>query len=221
MLIVDGHCDTIQKALDKNINLESETLSFNLKQAQEKVPILQMTAAFVNPSYEYPFQRASNIIQYFEKQIKEYPKNILQVRNKQDILTIQRERKIGLLLTIENGGAIEGNLENINYFYNKGVRIMSITWNEDNLLGSGALTKCDDGLTELGKRYIQSLNQKKMIIDVSHSSERTFWGAMQANEGKIVATHSCCYSLCQDRKSTRLNSSHVEDTWLSRMPSSA
>lgn len=36
MLIVDGHCDTIQKALDKNINLESETLSFNLKQAQEK-----------------------------------------------------------------------------------------------------------------------------------------------------------------------------------------
>lgn len=197
MLIVDGHCDTVQVALDKNVDLENESLSFNLKQAIEKAPILQMTAAFINPSYENSFQRACDIIQHFERQLEKYPKELLRVKSKEDILRVEQEHKIGCLLTIENGRAIEDKLENVDYFYDKGVKVMSITWNEDNLLGCGALTKQDNGLTPLGKEYIQKLNEKKMIVDVSHSSEKTFWDAMRINEGPIVATHSCCYSLCQ------------------------
>lgn len=197
MLIVDGHCDTVQVALDKNVDLENESLSFNLKQAVEKAPILQMTAAFINPSYEKPFQRACDIIQHFERQLEKYPKKLRQVKKKEDILKVEQESKIGCLLTIENGRAIENRLENIEYFYSKGVRVMSITWNEDNLLGCGALTKQDNGLTKLGKEYIQRLNEKKIIVDVSHSSQNTFWDAMKISEEPIVATHSCCYSLCQ------------------------
>lgn len=197
MLIVDGHCDTVQVALDRNVDLEDESLSFNLKQAIERAPILQMTAAFMHPKYENSFQRACDIIDHFEKQLKKYSKEILQVKSKEDIITIEKEKKVGCLLTIENGRAIEDKLENVDYFYDKGVKVMSITWNEDNLLGCGALTKQDNGLTPLGKEYIQKLNEKKMIVDVSHSSEKTFWDAMRINEGPIVATHSCCYSLCQ------------------------
>ncbi|MCI9246772.1 MAG: hypothetical protein HFJ30_06600, partial [Clostridia bacterium] len=66
MLIVDGHCDTVQVALDRKVDLEEESLSFHLKQAIEKAPILQMMAAFINPSYEKSFQRACDIIQHFE-----------------------------------------------------------------------------------------------------------------------------------------------------------
>ncbi len=197
MFLVDGHCDTIQVALDKRIDLDDEKLSFNLKQAREKTPIIQMTAAFVNPSYENSFQKANDIINYFEKQIKKYPEEILQVKTKQDILKVEKEKKIGCLLTIENGRAIENKIENIDYFYDKGVRIMSVTWNEDNLLGCGAQTKQDNGLTELGKQYIQRLNQKKIIIDISHSSEKTFWDTIKISEKPIVATHSCCHTLCQ------------------------
>lgn len=197
MFIVDGHCDTIQVALDRNVDLEEESLSFNLNQAREKTPLLQMTAAFINPSYKKSFQRACNIINHFEEQLKKYPKELLQVKTKEDISKVEQEKKIGCILTIENGRAIEDKLENIEYFYNKGVKLMSITWNEDNLLGCGAQTKQDNGLTEFGKKYIQRLNQKKIIVDVSHSSEKTFWDTMKINERTTVATHSCCYSLCQ------------------------
>lgn len=203
MLIVDGHCDTVQVALDKNVDLENESLSFNLKQAIEKAPILQMTAAFINPSYEKPFQRACDIIQHFERQLEKYPKELLQVKKKEDILRVEQEKKIGCLLTIENGRAVEDNLENVDYFYMKGVKVMSITWNEDNLLGCGALTKQDSGLTQIGKEYVQKLNRKKIVVDVSHSSEKTFWDAMKINEETIVATHSCCYSLCQHPRNLR------------------
>lgn len=197
MFIADGHCDTIQVTLDRKVDLEEESLSFNLKQAMQKVPILQMTAAYISPKYEKSFKRACNIIKHFERQVKKYPEELLQVKTKEDILTVEQEKKIGCLLTIENGRAIEDKLENIEYFYKKGVKVMSITWNEDNLLGCGALTKQDNGLTEFGKQYVQKLNEKKMIVDVSHSSEKTFWDTMKINERPSIATHSCCYSLCQ------------------------
>ena len=73
---------------------------------------------------------------------------------------------------------------------------MSINWNEDNLLGTGALTKNTVGLTELGKEYVKRLEQKNIIIDISHSSEQTFWDTIKNTTGTIVATHSNCYSIC-------------------------
>lgn len=196
MFIVDGHCDTIQVALDKGLDLEDKSLSFNLKEALEEAPLIQMTAAFINPSYKNSFQRACEIIKHFEKQIYKYPKELIQIKVVDDIETVRKNNKIGCILTIENGSAIENNLENIEYFYQKGVKVMSITWNEDNLLGCGAYTKQDNGLTELGKQYIKKLNEKKIIVDVSHSSEKSFWDAIKVSEKPVVATHSCCYSLC-------------------------
>ena len=64
---------------------------------------------------------------------------------------------------------------------------MSINWNEDNLLGTGALTKNTVGLTELGKEYVKRLEQKNIIIDISHSSEQTFWDTIKNTTGTIVA----------------------------------
>lgn len=196
MFIVDGHCDTIQLALDKNLDLSDKSLSFNLAGALDNTPIIQMMAAFVNPSYKNSFKRACDIISYFEKQINKYPQNLIQIRKSEDIEKVKKENKIGCLLTIENGSAIEDSIENINYFYKKGVKVMSVTWNEDNLLGCGAHTKNDNGLTEFGKRYIKELNKKKIIVDVSHSSEKTFWDVIDTSVEPIVATHSCCYTLC-------------------------
>lgn len=195
MFIVDGHCDTIQVALDKNIDLEDESLCFNLNEAIKKAPILQMTAAFVNPSYQNSFKRACDIISYFEKQLNKYPEVLQQIKNKEDIESVRMQNKIGCLLTIENGRAIENNIENVEYFSKKGVKVMSVTWNEDNLLGCGALTKQDNGLTELGKQYIKKLNENRIIVDVSHSSEKTFWDVIKTTQKPVVATHSCCYSL--------------------------
>lgn len=197
MLLVDGHCDTIKTALDKNVNLEDGSLSFNLKEAYNNRPLLQMMAAFVNPIYQNSFQRACDIISYFEKQKERYQDTLMQITSNSELEQfLEHPDKIGCMLTIENGRAIEDNLENIDYFYEKGVRVMSINWNEDNLLGCGAQTTLDNGLTNLGKEYVKKLNQKNIIIDISHSSEKTFWNAMKITEKPLVATHSCVYTLC-------------------------
>lgn len=195
-IIVDGHCDTIKAILDENINLENRTLGFNLIDAWNNRPVIQNVAAFVNPIFKSRFERTRKIIENYNKEIEKYPNKIIKILNSTDIEKVREDNKIGLLLSIENGSAIEDNLENIDYFYNNGVRLMSITWNEDNLLGCGALTNNDTGLTSLGKEYVKKLNEKNIIIDISHASPKTFWDTIKISNKPIVATHSCSFSIC-------------------------
>ena len=77
---------------------------------------------------------------------------------------------------------------------------MSITWNLDNELGCGALTKNDTGLTSLGKKYIEELNRQGILIDVSHASEKTFYDVIEITKEPIIATHSCAYGLCKHKR---------------------
>ena len=191
-ILVDGHCDTIEVAFDKQKNIDDKSLNFNLKDA--KKPMIQMMATFISPEYKNSLKRAKDIINYFYEQYEKFSDEIILVKTKEDIENLKE--KFGILLTIENGRAIENDLKNVDYFYDKGIRVMSINWNEDNLLGCGALTKNDIGLTELGKQYINKLNEKNIIIDISHSSPKTFWDTAKLSEKPIVATHSCCIEIC-------------------------
>lgn len=196
--IVDAHCDTLSRALDDNSDLENVKYCFNLADAKKFIPCIQMMAAFIDPEYVDGnlggFDRAINILEQFKKDKDN--KNIINILEKEDINRVIKEGKIGIILTIENGSAISGNIKNVDKLYNEGIRVMSITWNKDNDLGCGALTKDDLGLTELGKKYIKKLEEKNIIIDVSHSSEKTFWDIADTTKNTIVATHSCAYSIC-------------------------
>lgn len=197
-ILVDGHCDTLSKALDEKNDLENKEYCFNLVDANKKTPCIQMMATYIAPKFVDNgiggFNRAINILEQFKKDKDK--SEIINILNKEDLNKTVDEKKIGILLTIENGSAISGNIENIEKLYEKGIRVMSVTWNEDNDLGCGALTKNDKGLTKLGKEYIKKLEEKKIIIDVSHSSQKTFWDITKCTSASIVATHSCVYSIC-------------------------
>lgn len=73
---------------------------------------------------------------------------------------------------------------------------MSVTWNLDNDLGCGALTKNDEGLTKLGKQYIKELEKNNILVDVSHTSEKSFYDIAMEVTKPIIATHSNTKKLC-------------------------
>ena len=127
------------------------------------------------------------------------------IKNKNDLQKAINSNETNVILSIENGSAISGNLDNIEYFYNKGIRIMSITWNDDNELGCGAKTKNDNGLTELGIQYIKRLNKLGIAVDVSHLSEKSFWDTIKIGEKPVIATHSNVYELCNNSRNLKDN----------------
>lgn len=203
MIIVDGHCDTIEKAYDEKLQINDAQLMFNLKDVKEKLPYIQLLATYISNDYVQKdvnegFMRGKAIIQNWKKQYEQlkgtYP--IVPITKEQHIHQALGEKVLGILLSTENGAIIGNKLEHIDYLYQQGVRVMGITWNHDNLLGCGALTKKDTGLTTFGKECIKRMNEVGIIVDVSHTSKQTFWDTI-ALANNVIATHSCVNALCE------------------------
>lgn len=165
--------------------------------------------SIINKIEEYQSKNNCNIIIKNKNDLLEALKNvetnigdsIKKIENGSDNIETSSETKV--ILSIENGSAISGDLDNVEYFYNKGVRIASITWNDDNELGCGAKTKNDNGLTELGKKYVNKLNDYGILVDVSHLSEKSFWEVVSITNKPIIATHSNVYNLCKNPRNLK------------------
>lgn len=200
-MIVDAHCDTIKECYKRKISIINRKLKFNISDA--KRPMLQMLAIYISPEEaDNGFEIATKVIDKFDEEKEKY--KIVQVYSSKDVEKINKN-DVGILLTTENGSVIQGDLSNIDKLYNRGVRMMSIVWNESNDLASGALEKEDRGLTLLGEKFIKYLDKKNILIDVSHSSERTFWDTVKITNKPIVASHSCIYNLCNHPRNLKDN----------------
>lgn len=101
------------------------------------------------------------------------------------------------LMSIEGMCGIKENEEEaVEWMYQHGIRIASLCWNDENALATGVKGNKDRGLTEKGKNLIRKMDEMHMIIDVSHTNEKTFWDIMECAKGLVIATHSNAYSLC-------------------------
>ena len=109
--------------------------------------------------------------------------------------------KILAIISVEGMcGIIDHVTERIDWLYDHGVRIGSLCWNESNSLAEGWPNNPLKGLTELGVEAIKQMNERKMIIDVSHTNEKTFWDIISFSQTPIIATHSNTRSLCDHQR---------------------
>jgi membrane dipeptidase len=99
--------------------------------------------------------------------------------------------KINALMTLEGMCYIDKDPEVIlDWMVEKGIRIGSLTWNETNALSTGISGSPLRGLTPLGMRAVRHMNKIKMIVDVSHTNEKSFWDIMDVSDSPVIATHS-------------------------------
>ena len=199
-IIADAHADTLEYIYNNKIDFDNRKLSFNLTDIKDNMPYLQLIACFVRDKYMgNGFQRINNILDYYYTQEKKF-NQLYRINNKNDINIIRENNKIGVLLTAENGVCLDGDIDNIYKLYNNGIKVITITWNYDNELGCGNLTSNDFGITSFGKKCIQTMNNINMIVDVSHSSTKTFCDIMNATNKPVIASHSNVYSLCRNSR---------------------
>lgn len=206
MFYIDGHCDTLSRALDENKDLYKNDLQFSLDTADRLGGGIQVMASFVDTKYVSSknggFTRCNNILNKWDEYQLNNKFDRL-IKSKNDICNSFNSNKTKVLLSIENGAAISGNLDKVDHFYNRGVRMMSITWNDDNELGCGANTKEDKGLTEFGFEYVKKLEDSGVVLDISHSSEKSFWNAISNTSNSVVASHSNVYELCKHQRNLK------------------
>ena len=202
-IVVDGHCDTLQKAFETSLSILNKSFSFNIKDSLKNLPYIQFLASYVNTKYDIEdvaFKRAIDMLNKFYLEYEKNKKIIHLITNASDIDFDILKNKLGIVLTIENGSVLSNDLSNLETLYNKGIRVMSLTWNDDNFLGSGAETKYDCGLTIKGKKCVRMMNNLGIILDVSHASKKTFYDIVDNTSKSVIATHSCADNICKHNR---------------------
>lgn len=109
--------------------------------------------------------------------------------------------QIAFVLGIEGGECIQDGIASLRVFYELGVRVLGLTWNQRNLLAEGVgEERAAGGLTELGRVMVAEAERLGILPDVSHLSVKSFWDLMETSAGRVIASHSNAKALCRHRR---------------------
>ncbi len=194
MQIIDLHCDTILHLMDQpHLNLYNNNLSVDIEKLQAGNALAQFFALYIDlAEQQNPLQYCLSMVDIFHREMKIQQPYIALALNYQDLLSNQQAGKISAFLTIEEGGTLQGRLENLRNFYRLGVRLLTLTWNYPNEIGypNIEVQYGEQGLTDFGKEVVVQMNQLGMIIDVSHLSDQGFYDVAALSNKPFVASHS-------------------------------
>lgn len=197
--LIDLHCDTlIRPEGGDTLNLPGG--HFSLSSIPEGVRWCQCCAIFIPDELKgrravsrYEAHRDS-----FYRQMEALSDQVLPCRTAADVEAAWDQGKTAAILTVENGSALAGRLDRVEALARDGVRMITLTWNGENEIGSGNVT--DHGLSPFGREAVRELEEQGIIIDVSHLNDRGFDSLLETAQKPFAASHSNARSVCGHRR---------------------
>ena len=199
LLIVDTHVDIPHRLVRRmeNISIRTQGGDFDYPRAREG----GLDAAFMSIFVPAGYQESGGAREYADRLIdmvtgfeKEWPDKFQVVRSVAELRTVFGSGKIALPMGMENGAAIEGRLQNLKHFYDRGVRYITLTHSRFNQIcdSSYDLTRHWNGLSPFGREVVKAMNRLGIMIDVSHVSDDTFFQVVKLSKAPVIASHSSC-----------------------------
>ncbi|MDP3058838.1 MAG: dipeptidase [bacterium] len=207
-LVIDTHCDTILKMVNSSDAYDIK--QYHAHENHVDIPRLriggvkvQFFACYIEAQYkpDRSLKRTLEIFDTFYRTLEENAPDLHQILNSGDVQVALAENKIGALLAVEGGEALEGDIRILRMLHRLGVRSIGLTWNERNQIAEG-VGECRSGskLTEFGVQVIEEMNRLGIIVDVSHISEPGFWDVLAVTKKPIIASHSNSKQICNHRR---------------------
>lgn len=193
----DGHCDTISRLVQTGEGLWENTGHWDLKRMTQFAPSLQIFALWL-PTNQWNTKKVFEMMANYQKQMQENAEWIVPVQCGGEINRVFSEGKHCAVLAIEGGDALHGQLPLLQAYHERGVRVMTLTWNDRNPLGDGVkATAPQGGLTTFGRTVVQEMERMGMLVDVSHLAEAGFWDVVRLAKKPFFASHSNARAICQ------------------------
>lgn len=202
-ILIDTHNDVTSKTVD-GYDIATPNKEGNTDLARMKKGMLgaEFFAVYVGAEYVKDNHAANRTLQMIDTVrydvIGKHPDEFLFATTADDIVRAHKEHKIAALMGIEGGHAIEDSLRLLRDYYALGVRYMTLThFNTNNWADSQG--DIDDpkvvhhnGLTPFGKDVVREMNRLGMMVDISHTADKTFYDALEVSTAPIIASHSGC-----------------------------
>ncbi len=208
---IDLHCDTLMRAVQQqaeeitsmdNTMLDIQRLLQTGAEAQFFAIFLPQKNRLTLPDMDTPptdetlFSRMKAV---FDRTLEKNKGCLAFAGTFDDLENNRRENRISAFLTLENGHILDGRLENLDRFYASGVRLITLTWNDPNVLGmchSPDPAQMQKGLTAFGREAVERMNELGILVDVSHTSDGVFRDVAQISRRPFLASHSNARALC-------------------------
>jgi membrane dipeptidase len=142
-----------------------------------------------------PFEHTLRELDVWDSIIADNGADLLLVRSVDDIYRARSTGKIGIIYGFQNAVAIGDDLSRIAMFGQRGVRVIQLTYNQANHIGDGSMAGANGGLTVFGRQVVESLNDSSIMVDLSHSGERTCLEAVKISRQPVSINHTGCRAL--------------------------
>ena len=146
-------------------------------------------------SYAKDYDITIRNIAYWNAQIAAHPERLLLVRGSADLAEAKRSGRLGLIYGFQDATPIAEDLDRVDTFEQFGLRVFQLTYNRRNLVGDGCLEPGNAGLSIFGQALVERLNQRKLLVDLSHGGERTTREAIVASKVPVAISHTGCAAL--------------------------
>ena len=208
MKIVDMHCDTLLVLRMTGRDIDSIDGHISLAKLRRGGALLQCFAVFTPTGpeariyrlAESPWEFFLNSAQLFERQLERCAAELAPMKSMAELRRNMAEGKISAMLSLEDAACLEGDITRVQQLYDRGVRLVTLTWNYENSLAWPHSPEPElhaRGLKEFGFEAISEMNRLGILVDVSHLSAGGFYDVARTASKPFVASHSCARALCE------------------------
>ena len=211
ILTLDTHCDTPMffpqgvdfGSRDERILVDLHKMAEGRQDATIMVAYLpqpQLGETFsskVDFDVNGPMEYADLIFDKIEELVDKNKRYLSIARTPADLYADKRQGRRSIMLGIENGLALNGQLQNLNHFAQRGIVYMTLCHNGDNdVCDSARGCNTHNGVSQFGQQVIREMNRLGIMVDLSHAAEKSFYDALDISSEPIVCSHSSCRALC-------------------------
>ena len=204
ILTLDTHCDTPMffgqginfATRDKKIKVDLHKMTEGRQDATIMVAYIPQKER-TDEALLAATAKADRLLNEMEKMVAENCTAVDIAYTPSDLYRLKMEGKKAIMLGIENGYAIGKDITNVERFRRRGVVYMTLCHNGNNdICGSARYNDENLGVSKFGEDVIREMNRTGMMIDLSHSGERSFYDTLEISQVPVVCSHSSCRSLC-------------------------
>lgn len=206
-LLVDGHVDLPYRLRDFYENPADATVGgdFDYPLARAGGLDAPFMSIYIPTSLQdtpgAARKRADTLIDLVERIAEEHPDHFALAPSPTAVRKIAQTDRIALPMGMENGAGLEGELDNLQHFYDRGIRYITLTHGEHNRIGDSSYDDADprwNGLSPFGQKVVAEMNRLGIMVDISHVTDSTAFDAVAQSEAPVIASHSSCRHFTPD-----------------------
>lgn len=197
LIIIDTHIDVPERLHAKweNISQLTEEGNFDYPKAIKGGLNAPFMSIYIPAKYQKTGgakELADTLINMVNKFATDWPDKFIIATSPADVLNQFSKTRISLCMGMENGAGINEDLNNLEYFYNRGIRYITLTHSKNNKICDSSY---DDevtwnGLSPFGVEVVKEMNRLGIMVDISHVSDSTFYQVIKTTAAPVIASHS-------------------------------